>query len=42
MSANAQCAVCWKTTYSAADDKIGVTTMSECPAGIKVRLNPKP
>jgi hypothetical protein len=34
LDANAQCAVCWKTVYSSADDKTGVTAMSECPGGI--------
>ncbi len=35
MDANSQCAVCWKTTYSNAEDKTGVTTMAECPDGIQ-------
>jgi len=34
---NAKCAVCWKTTYAAADDSTGVTKMSECDdAKVKV------
>lgn len=31
MDADAKCAVCWKTVYSDADDKVGVTKMSVCP-----------
>jgi hypothetical protein len=35
LDTNAKCAVCWKTTYSSMNDKIGVTQMSECPAGVR-------
>ena len=34
MDADAKCAVCWKTIYGDADDKVGVTMMSECPDAI--------
>ena len=34
LDANADCAVCWKTTYHGIDDKVGTTKMFECPAGI--------
>lgn len=34
LDASATCAVCWKTTYGDLEDDVGVTKMSECPAGI--------
>ena len=36
MDANADCAVCWRTTYRDAADKTGVTRMGECPAGLEL------
>ena len=41
-NANAECSVCWETSYSAADDKTGVTTMSECPTTIAVTWDREP
>eukprot|EP00961_Rhodomonas_salina_P172721 2329079-Rhodomonas_salina.1 len=32
--ANADCEVCWRTSYSSAEDKIGVTALAECPDGV--------
>eukprot|EP00961_Rhodomonas_salina_P079463 1067710-Rhodomonas_salina.3 len=29
------CSVCWVTAYSSADDKVGVTRMTQCPHNIK-------
>ena len=40
--ANAACAVCWKTTYSSAADKTGVTTMGECPDTVAIKWDTKP
>jgi len=33
---NADCSVCWFTTYGSADDKTGTTKMSACPSDISV------
>ena len=35
--ANADCEVCWKTEYASTGDKLGVTTVAECPTGIVQR-----
>jgi len=42
MDANALCSVCWKTVYTAPDDKTGVTTMAECPMTITVTWETPP
>eukprot|EP00277_Geminigera_cryophila_P004399 CAMPEP_0179427360 /NCGR_PEP_ID=MMETSP0799-20121207/13335_1 /TAXON_ID=46947 /ORGANISM="Geminigera cryophila, Strain CCMP2564" /LENGTH=561 /DNA_ID=CAMNT_0021202383 /DNA_START=95 /DNA_END=1780 /DNA_ORIENTATION=+ len=34
LNANSKCEVCWKTVYGDFTDKIGVTTMDECPSTI--------
>ncbi|KAJ1492612.1 hypothetical protein T484DRAFT_1770568 [Baffinella frigidus] len=41
-NANAECSVCWFTTYSTPTDKTGVTIMAECPMTIAVAWEIKP
>lgn len=42
LDANAECAVCWKTTYGSPEDKMGVTTMSQCHEDFQVRISRAP
>lgn len=40
MDANADCSVCWRTTYGSKNDTTGVTTVAQCPEGVKVASPP--
>ena len=42
LDANADCAVCWKTTYGSPEDKTGVTTMSQCHEDYEVSSSKEP